>query len=331
MEEVVDAIKVFVSHSSKDKERFVEPFAARLRARGIDAWLDKWEMLPGDSLVQKIFEEGLKNASAFVIVLSKASVGSNWVKKELDIATVNSIEKGTKLIPIVIEDCEVPMCLKDKVYEKIDDPENYDFERIAASIESRVIKPCLGTPPKYVTQWFPSVPGLQQQDVAVLQQLGDWVMQRNREVCEIIQGDVLSQTASILGLSSNQLQETLTIFEEQRITRESRTISPKIMYVQLSQRGFELYLDSFYSPFPSDLQNCFQVIVNDELTQDEAISKKANVPLVVVHFILKELERRGLLRLSESNMGCELYNLSPQVKRMLQNGETVLRLNNSHS
>ena len=54
--------KVFVSHASEDKERFVLAFAAKLRAQGVDAWVDRWEMLPGDSLVDKLFEEGLRNA-----------------------------------------------------------------------------------------------------------------------------------------------------------------------------------------------------------------------------------------------------------------------------
>ncbi len=50
--------KVFVSHASEDKDRFVTKFATKLREKGVDAWLDKWEMLPGDSLVDKFFEEG---------------------------------------------------------------------------------------------------------------------------------------------------------------------------------------------------------------------------------------------------------------------------------
>jgi len=52
--------KVFLSHASEDKKRFVLEFAAKLRQQGIDAWLDKWEMSPGDSLIDKIFEEGIK-------------------------------------------------------------------------------------------------------------------------------------------------------------------------------------------------------------------------------------------------------------------------------
>ena len=38
------APKVFLSHASEDKDRFVLQFATQLRARGIDVWLDRWEM-----------------------------------------------------------------------------------------------------------------------------------------------------------------------------------------------------------------------------------------------------------------------------------------------
>ena len=76
------APKVFLSHASEDKDRFVLAFATKLRQNGIDVWLDKWEMLPGDSLVDKIFEEGLKEASAVIVVVSRHSITKKWVKEE---------------------------------------------------------------------------------------------------------------------------------------------------------------------------------------------------------------------------------------------------------
>ena len=42
--------RVFLSHSSLDKERFAVGFAERLRENGVDVWLDDWELVPGDSL-----------------------------------------------------------------------------------------------------------------------------------------------------------------------------------------------------------------------------------------------------------------------------------------
>ena len=80
--------KVFVSHAGEDKERFVLDFATKLRSKGIDAWVDKWEMYPGDSLVDKIFEEGIKNAQAVIVVLSKYSVDKPWVREELNASAV---------------------------------------------------------------------------------------------------------------------------------------------------------------------------------------------------------------------------------------------------
>ena len=46
-------MSVFISHSSKDKPA-VEALATALRARGIDVWLDKWEIGPGDDIVASI-------------------------------------------------------------------------------------------------------------------------------------------------------------------------------------------------------------------------------------------------------------------------------------
>lgn len=85
--------KVFISHASEDKERFVTEFAIRLREKGVDVWLDKWEMLPGDSLVEKIFEEGLKEADAVIIVLSQFSVDKPWVLEELNVSVINIFKR----------------------------------------------------------------------------------------------------------------------------------------------------------------------------------------------------------------------------------------------
>jgi len=162
--------KVFVSHASEDKERFVVDLATRLRARGIDAWLDKWEMFPGDSRVDKIFEEGLKDATAVIIVLSANSIAKPWVREELNASVVQRISKGTKVIPIVIDDCEVPTALTSTLYVKIRNTGAYDseFERVVASILGITDKPPLGDLPGYASSPIDSIGGLAQVDSALL-------------------------------------------------------------------------------------------------------------------------------------------------------------------
>ncbi|HSR69022.1 MAG TPA: toll/interleukin-1 receptor domain-containing protein [Acidobacteriota bacterium] len=50
-------MRVFISHSSKAKPA-VEALAIFLRRRGIEAWLDKWEIAAGDDIVASINQGG---------------------------------------------------------------------------------------------------------------------------------------------------------------------------------------------------------------------------------------------------------------------------------
>jgi hypothetical protein len=140
--------KVFISHAGEDKERFVLDFAGRLRANGVDAWVDAWEMLPGDSLVDKIFEEGIKSARAMIVVLSNNSVGKPWVREELNAGFLKRLAGKCRLIPVVIDDCEIPETLRSTVWQRIPNLASYENElrRVIDSIYGRTPAPPLGPP-----------------------------------------------------------------------------------------------------------------------------------------------------------------------------------------
>ena len=59
---------VFISYSSKDKS-FVEKLSNKLVENRVGVWLDKWEMKPGDSLIDKI-QNGIEDSSHLLVVLS---------------------------------------------------------------------------------------------------------------------------------------------------------------------------------------------------------------------------------------------------------------------
>jgi hypothetical protein len=85
-------MKVFISHSSTDKP-FVERLARDLLSgEGIDAWLDKWEIRPGDRIPDKL-EEGLSSANVFLLILSPESVKSQWVSYEKDAWLTAQVEE----------------------------------------------------------------------------------------------------------------------------------------------------------------------------------------------------------------------------------------------
>lgn len=106
---------VFISHSHQDKA-FVDRLATQLVLHKAYVWLDRWEIRVGDSLLDKV-QEGIKSSGALIIVLSKASVASEWCRKELNAGLMRELaERRVIVLPLLLEDCEIPLFLRDKMY-----------------------------------------------------------------------------------------------------------------------------------------------------------------------------------------------------------------------
>lgn len=146
------APKAFISHATEDKERFVIPFATKLRENGVEAWVDQWEIKAGESLVDRIFEAGIKNASIFIVVLSSTSIAKPWVRDELDAGVLKRISGTAKLIPILLDDVEVPVSLQHTLYLSVaKDGLEKVLEKTLHSIFELDNRPPLGSPPLYTT------------------------------------------------------------------------------------------------------------------------------------------------------------------------------------
>ena len=123
---------VFISYNHADRD-FAETLAVHLVQAKQNVWIDKWELNAGDSLISKI-EEALGGADAILVLLSKNSVKSEWCKKELHAGLVRELEeKSVLLIPIILDDCKIPLFLKEKLY--IDFRKNKD-ENLALLLRS---------------------------------------------------------------------------------------------------------------------------------------------------------------------------------------------------
>lgn len=115
---------IFLSHSHADK-RFVNKLAKDLRRAGYYVWTDDAEIKVGDSLIEKI-REGIDKVAYFGAVISRISIKSEWVKKEVDIAMNHEIEgKRVKVIPMLIDDIDLPGFLKGKKFADFRDLKKY--------------------------------------------------------------------------------------------------------------------------------------------------------------------------------------------------------------
>ncbi|MGW2234582.1 toll/interleukin-1 receptor domain-containing protein [Streptomyces sp. NPDC001759] len=111
-----DAIgKIFISHSSLDKPFVRRRIVTPLNAAGYDTWLDERELLPGDPLSRKV-SQGIKNAKVLLVVISAASMASNWLNYELNVAAELMIKGALRLIPVVIDDVQLPPELEGRLY-----------------------------------------------------------------------------------------------------------------------------------------------------------------------------------------------------------------------
>jgi hypothetical protein len=108
-------LPVFISYSHSDRA-FAEKLALQLVKERAPVWIDRWELNVGDSLIQRI-QDAVAGASALLVVLSKASVASEWAKKELTAGLQRELEeKRVVVLPVLLENCEVPLFLRDKLY-----------------------------------------------------------------------------------------------------------------------------------------------------------------------------------------------------------------------
>ena len=305
--------KVFVSHASEDKDRFVLQFAERLRQKGIDVWLDKWEMLPGDSLVDKIFEEGIKEAKAVVVVLSKFSVEKPWVKEELNAAFVKKINNGSKLIPVVIDDCNLPEALKSILWELITDLSTYDssLDRIVASVFGANDKPPIGSPPKYVQSFFDSIDGLNNIDSLVL-----------RLSCEEVlkTGDVFVNPERVFledGIPlvpAEELEDSLEILETNGYIKLMRKFGGNSPY-KITTYGFDVYANAAIPDYQEKVTKVVSAIVNEKLASNTEIQERMEENKVIIDHILEVLEDNNRIKQAKMIGGIShIYNVSPSLK-----------------
>lgn len=127
---------VFISHSLKDKPA-VEALAMALRERGIEVWLDKWEIGPGDDIVASI-NAGLDEAGCGIIVFSKESWESLWVRAQASYLQYARIEEGKALIPVIVgpDELWLPPLLRPLARRGIE-----EVDAIADAVLGRKVRP----------------------------------------------------------------------------------------------------------------------------------------------------------------------------------------------
>jgi len=108
-------MKVFISHP-KENTDFAKKLAAALRKKKFETWVDVSDLKIGDNIFETISQR-IKDSDFIIVVLSKAFARAKGVHAELSAYLTKEVAtKRNTILPVLIEDCEIPVMLRDRFY-----------------------------------------------------------------------------------------------------------------------------------------------------------------------------------------------------------------------
>jgi hypothetical protein len=132
-------LRAFLCHSSGDKQTVRELYH-QLRSDWIDAWLDEENLLPGQEWQLEI-PKAVKVSDIVIVCLSQAAInkkgyGQKEIKYALDIADEQP-EGAIFLIPVKLEECDVPDRLQRWQWVNLFEPQGYQRLLLALQASAR--------------------------------------------------------------------------------------------------------------------------------------------------------------------------------------------------
>lgn len=290
--------RVFISHSSEDKDRFARALATKLRAKGVDAWLDEWEILPGDSLVQKLFADGLQPATAVIAVLSNASIRSRWVREEIDYAFVKRVNEGSRLIPVLIDDVEVPPQLQSTLWYRVKDLSNIDSDvlRLVDAIVGQKSAPPLGALPPYLAAGG-RPDGVQPSDWFVLELSAK---KRMQDRTGLVNRQELLEAAQAVGLSGDDALDTVEVLDRRGLVRNRGALGQRCVAYSVTTTGFGEWLQATSQGLDSVFDSVCVALVNTQQRWAHEVAAALGQPEAVVDYVFEVLEQQDLVSLRKS-------------------------------
>ncbi len=124
----------FISYSRVNKD-FALKLARELKSEGFPIWLDLLDIPAGARWDDEI-EWALHECGIFMVILTTASIASENAKDEIGYA----IDHGKRILPILLEECEIPLRLRRFQYVDFTKMHFNEGVRYAKELLGRLIK-----------------------------------------------------------------------------------------------------------------------------------------------------------------------------------------------
>lgn len=126
--------KVFLSYARKDL-KIAKLIMSKLISEDIKIWLDVNELKPGESIFQEISEK-ISASDYIVILISSESIKSLSQKAEIKLIFKNLKSRNITVIPVLIDDCQIPEELKSLTFIDISKDMNQGINQLVDRINT---------------------------------------------------------------------------------------------------------------------------------------------------------------------------------------------------
>ncbi|MDE3206334.1 MAG: hypothetical protein KGQ66_19160, partial [Acidobacteriota bacterium] len=193
-------------------------------------------------------------------------------------------------------------------------------DRVVRSVYGKTDKPPLGRAPSYAQSQSVDVPGLDRVDSLVLKAIGDEAIRDSGVHFQTEQ--FLGQITQALEVSEHQAIESLEVLDADGYIEIARTIGtglPSMAHFRLTDAGLEVYATTFVDGYDGIRQAVLSRLAGWPTDQgtDEELAGQAEVPRLLALHILKQLDARSLLHLSQPlGPWAYFHSISPKLRRM---------------
>jgi hypothetical protein len=249
---------------------------------------------------------------------------SGWSRRWRAVSGPYRIQENTRLIPVVLDGlqpADLPVAIRHLLFEPVADRAQIGgvVDRVVRSVYGKTDKPPLGAPPVYAHAESADIPGLDRVDALVLKAIGDEAV---RDCGVHLQTEQFLGKLRDLDVSEHQGIESLEVLYSDGYIEIARTIGaglPSMAHFRLTNAGLEAYATTFVDGYDRLRQAVLSRLAgwaSDQGT-DEELARQAQAPRLLALHILKQLDARGLLRLSQPlGPWAYFHGVSPKLRRM---------------
>ncbi len=302
---------IFLIHDKMD-DQFIHAFADRLASRGFDTDADYWGLGPDESLVDKIFGEGLRRCAAFVVVVSRASLPQQWLKAELDEVNVRRIQDHVPIITLLLDDCIPSKALGSAtVVEAVAD--RHSFDSSAALVGDIAYKSMYPTGGPGFDESLPIIEGLNRMQSMIIKQACEYLLERETDT---VNPDRAFPVETWGWLSEEEMARNLAEVEQAQFIKVNRFLTGGYNFVVL-HNGFEAFCNTYLENYRGILKQFAGTVLNDGIYDNNLLASTLKQPLRLINHIIDELQQRGMIRTNRFIDSIKVQVSSQSFRRLL--------------